>query len=304
MSKSILNVLCGLQGSGKSTYAKELEKYGCYKIFSSDKYRKIHPEMDNNKIFETLYKDLKEALQKGEDCVLDATNVTIKSRKQVLKEVEKIDCKKTITIIATPYEMCLERVKERNKDPGSHYVPLDVIRKYMMSFEIPFYEEGWDEIYVYDNFSNDINFDLLWDMMHYFNQNNEHHKYNLGVHCQKTLEACIASQNKWEMYAYKLHDIGKMFTTSIGVDGQAHYYNHPNVGAYFLLTCNMDEEFDLFEKLELLFLINYHMKPFDWKTEKSINKWKGIFGEKKFNALVNFNRCDRIGSGTENDNEF
>lgn len=306
MCKPTLNVLCGIQGSGKSTYAKNELKYSHYKVFSSDEYRKKHPDMDNNNIFSLLYKELKQSLIEGKDCVLDATNITIKSRRSLLDYIQDVSCSREITIFATPYHECISRVNKRNSEGASHFVPLDVVRKYMMSFEIPFYEEGWDKIYIFDYYSNYIDYDFLLDIMYNFNQNNEHHKYNLGEHCEKTLEASSDTLDMWEIYAYKLHDIGKMFTVSIGKDGQAHYYNHANVGAYCLLTCNIDgleRELEVFEKLEILFLINYHMKPFDWKSEKSIKKWKEIFGDRKFNKLVRFNKCDRIGSGTKKEEE-
>ena len=53
------------------------------------------------------------------------------------------------------------------------------------------------------------------------------------------------------------------------------------------------------ELLNCLFLINYHMLPFTWKQEKTHNKWRKIFGEEKYKLLIDFNRADRIASGTE-----
>ena len=53
--------------------------------------------------------------------------------------------------------------------------------------------------------------------------------------------------------------------------------------------------------LEILFYVNYHMQPFFIQSEKSEKKWKEIFGEEKYNNLLIFNECDKIGSGTHRD---
>lgn len=47
--KPTLTVLCGLQGSGKSTYARKLEKEG-YFVVSSDEIRKQYPNAYNNSL--------------------------------------------------------------------------------------------------------------------------------------------------------------------------------------------------------------------------------------------------------------
>jgi hypothetical protein len=45
--------------------------------------------------------------------------------------------------------------------------------------------------------------------------------------------------------------------------------------------------------LDLVFFINYHMLPYQWNTEKSKEKWKGIFGEDKFNRLMLLHEADK-----------
>jgi predicted kinase len=60
--KPTLTVMCGIQGSGKSTFAlraAELEEYDNEydtAILSSDSIRIIHPEFTNEQVFSTLYK--------------------------------------------------------------------------------------------------------------------------------------------------------------------------------------------------------------------------------------------------------
>ena len=82
------------------------------------------------------------------------------------------------------------------------------------------------------------------------------------------------------------------------VDPNAHYYNHANVGAYIAM-CNYTIYADSTDTpddkatLDWLFYINYHMHLFNCTTDKSIKKWKGIFGETRYKNLEIFNEADK-----------
>jgi len=107
------------------------------------------------------------------------------------------------------------------------------------------------------------------------------------------------------LYGTALHDIGKIETQHFTDDGEAHYFNHPNVGAYHVLSKLDVREFaDGMANqheflLDVCFYINYHMLPFDWKTEKSTLKYQAIFGEKKFQDLLLINECDKLAQKKE-----
>lgn len=110
-------VMCGLQGSGKSTKARYLkEEMGNCEIVSSDAIRK---EFDNNitndKVFKIYYARAREFLKAGTNVILDATNITIKSRKQIFEQLKGIDCTKECYVMNVPYEQCLKNLDERNK---------------------------------------------------------------------------------------------------------------------------------------------------------------------------------------------
>lgn len=307
-----LLVMCGLQGSGKSHFAREYKKeyswMNCV-ILSSDEIRKEFPNYDNEKVFKKLYDRMNKAFKdsnRDEDTlvIIDATNTTIKSRKKLLDSIEnKEDVYKRCMIINTPYEICLERVRERNKKPDSHYVPEDVLEKYYRSFEIPFKEEGWNEVelayYTFPKHSEKYLSDL-WSRARYFNQHNKHHTQLLGQHLESVYNYLNKNINMCKdslLMAGKYHDIGKLFTQKYkDGDPNAHYYDHANVGAYNLLcfACMTGNwaGFDVNKTLDWLFYINYHMKMHDIKTDKLRSKWELIFGSKKFNDLENLYKAD------------
>lgn len=305
-----LVVMCGLQGSGKSTIAEELSlKYNML-VLSSDKLRKEFPDESNDFIFRHLYNIANIALKQGSNVVIDATNITIKSRKQIFLNIKE-PCEKICYIINTPYEVCVERVKKRNEDINSHQVPLEVVRRYLESFEVPFYEEGWNKILLYNIIGHNEsveNFNCMMKSAFGFDQHNKHHTQLLHEHLESVANQLYDIDNV--LYeAGLLHDIGKLDTQSYKEnDPNAHYYNHANVGAYKVL-CNymswfmieqIGEDFPKYnDTLDIVFYINYHMHMYNIKTEKAEKKWRNIFGDEKFNNLKLLNEADQYNHNKE-----
>ena len=304
MTKPILMVLCGLQCSGKSTYAKSMASIG-YEVLSSDKLREEYPSANNDTIFRLLYEQMNKLLSEGRDVVIDATNTTIKSRRQIFLNL-KVDCEKWCHIFNTPYEECVRRLKERNETDYPHKFDEDVIKRYYYSFEIPFYEEGWDLIKI-NNHPDSLDALVYQSKLIIesvgFNQQNKHHTQNLDIHNANVglmLEEKTKDSNLVKAGYY--HDIGKLFTkTYRDGDPNAHYYSHANVGAYNLLcysgcyfgTWNKNYGYATDSTLEWLFYINYHMHLFNITTEKAKAKWIGIFGKKKYDNLLLLHECDK-----------
>lgn len=294
-----VTVMCGLQGSGKTTIAQELQQQrpNC-EIVSSDAIRKeFNYNIDNQKVFQHYYARAKELLRNGKNVILDATNVTLKARNQIFEQLKGIECEKTCYIVNTPTSICIRRLLERNQTDIQQEVPIDVLRKYEKNFCMPFYEEGWDDIIIHNvqRFKpNELKKAL--EAMDEYDQKNSHHAYTLGKHSRK-LETYLKKTKMFPKGLGFLHDIGKMFTQTIGEDGEAHYYQHHCVGAYFVLSNTyLIENEDI---LDTLFYINYHMMPFSWQTDKATEKWKKIFGEDKFEKLKILNKGDMESSGTE-----
>ena len=86
MDKPVLYMLCGLSGSGKSEYAKQLkEQLPNTYIFSSDELREelcgdINDQKHNPQVFQELHRRIKSCLKNGCNAIYDATNTKSKLR--------------------------------------------------------------------------------------------------------------------------------------------------------------------------------------------------------------------------------
>lgn len=310
---STLYVMVGLPGSGKSTIAegylkRHYSRYGTeemsMKIFSSDEYRKnllgdIEDQSQNQKVFDTLFKDLKMFLSCGDvTAIFDATNITVKSRRKIFESIRNLGCRVVAVVVPTTIEQCI-----RNNEQRERVVPIPVLFKMMKQFEMPQKFEGFTDILIgYDFYCNRITTGYVDDAaetivkMFEFDQHNKHHKYTLGEHSYNLAKNYPMQSVLY--YAGLWHDIGKMHTQSFTEDGQAHYYSHENVSAYYLLSHKYLTKLSMDDLCECLFYINNHMHIRDIiKSEKAINKYKQFWGEERFRNLIDFMNNDNGASG-------
>jgi CRISPR/Cas system-associated endonuclease Cas3-HD len=102
------------------------------------------------------------------------------------------------------------------------------------------------------------------------------------------------------LYGVLFHDIGKLTTRYFDSDRIAHYYNHENVGAYIFILCviynpNKYILTDIYKDDVLLrnaFIVNYHMRPFNWNTDKAKQKALDTFTWGKCALLDRVNQAD------------
>lgn len=315
-------MLVGLAGSGKSTYATKL----CTKInnmyhVSSDNIREElfanrQHQGQNGLVFETCCKKAIEYLKNSNSVVFDATNLRLKNRRNILSNIKthtknvKFECH----VILTPCDLCIEQDSQRE-----YSVSGDTIKKHRANFQIPFLEEGWNEInlippdgYFVGDSSNAITY--FCENVHDFTQHNLHHSLTLLQHstkCSDIMEDLLF--DKYEqpieygellklMRAAFLHDYGKLYSHTVDEKGIWHYKNHAEIGSYMFLENCLRKETDTdinYQKvserndlLETLFYINYHMLPFDWKNENTKDKYRNIFGIAKFDNLMLLHKAD------------
>ena len=216
MDKPKLYVLVGLSGSGKSTLAAQLaESNENTVIVSSDAIReeltgKIEDQSRNNEVFEIFHQRIRKNLEEGKNAIADATNLLIKSRLRILNMTRRLDVEKICIICAKPFEICREHNMKRE-----HPVPESVLDKQIRKFQIPFYEEGWDDIQIqnkYHLYRSDQTNKLLLAMMG-FDQKNPHHDKDLGDHAVEVM-ARFGDCGYSESYnlAALFHDVGKLYT--------------------------------------------------------------------------------------------
>ena len=315
-----LVIMVGPAASGKSTLANNIknvyERNGQKTIIVSsdqirvDLYGDINDQTHNDEVFKEVRRRINNCIGKM-NVIVDATSINVKSRIPLLDLVRKnSDVRKIAMVMTTPEPVCkmLNRKRERK-------VPEYVIDKQIGNFEIPFYEEGFDEINLIDwnsgyfSYAKDelirtiVDKDVIQDFMRGFDQCNSHHKYTLDVHCQKCAEEVAKrTDNEILIRAAEIHDYGKMLTQEEKPDGsgECRYYSHHNKCCYELMHPLAWVGFEDYDKcLECLFYVNFHMLPFFIETEKAQKKWEKIMGKEKLDNLFLFNKCDRIASGTQ-----
>lgn len=296
-------MLVGLPGSGKSYVAQKLSKMD-YNIHSSDDIREelsgdVNNQDINKQVFELLHNRVKEDLRAGKNCVYDATNISYKRRKAFLNELKSIECTKYCVLIATPYEVCITQNGMRDRR-----VPDYVIEKMYRNFDIPFYEEGWDEIVLHYNKKSYTVLYGTWAQFIYdtwdYSQDNPNHLLSLGEHCKRCGDYCKEADNEnWNLHiAGMLHDCGKPFCKTYRnmkgeIDDKAHYYNHEHVGSYNSLFYDI-ENVDSNDRLYIAKLIRWHMQIyFIEKQPHTLKKYEKMFDEKYWNDLNKLHDADK-----------
>lgn len=280
-----LIIIVGLSGSGKSTIAKKIVDKEDAIIVSSDSIREelsfYEDQSRNDEVFKIFHERIKNGLHSGKSVIADATNITIKSRKQIIKIGKQEDAFICAYVVAKRFYDCMIDNQLRE-----HAVPDEVLRKQIMRFQIPFYEEGFDAIEI-----DKLNYEYfpvyeIANNMDDFDQKTKWHTDTLGVHSEKVFMSFNKKYSNFDL-AVIYHDCGKPYCQTFDEDGQAHYYGHENIGAYILMTYFQTAT------LEDIFLVNYHMMPFTWIEDKTKEKYKKLFGKDKYEMLLYFNECDR-----------
>ena len=181
-----------------------------------------------------------------------------------------------------------------------------MLDKQIIRFQVPFYEEKFTKVIIHRDVKwKEYQMDSIkiFLAMFGFNQKNPHHNMTLDDHCLNAYKLFLHNvlhtkfvnpeyHNGFVMGA-KLHDVGKIMTQTFDENNIAHYFGHSSAGSYFILS-QMVKPLPWVDDmlLDCCFLINYHMMPFNWNTEKTKRRWKERFGEYKYQMLLGFHECD------------
>lgn len=261
MNRPSLILLCGIPGSGKSTYAHNyIQSSPTHTMhLSSDSIRKElygNESIQGNpsEVFTLMQERAVEALNNGNDVLYDATNITRKDRASIITacpKFTKIECH----IIWTPIEMCIERDANRERTVGK-----GVIDRMLKRF--PYYDEGIDEILIIkpEGFNVAEYTQKCFNDMH-ISHDNPHHTKDIYHHCESAHRYLFDNNVFGDLaIAALMHDIGKPYTkafrdTKGNPCESAHYYQHQCTGSWLSYGTTWGNPY-------VGWLISTHMEPY------------------------------------------
>lgn len=157
----MITIMIGISGSGKSTYANKLRQ----RICSTDRFIDTYAEklgVRYDEAFDQIqllgvfgdlnnrfYSEINQAISQGEDFIIDRTNLTVRSREQLLIKIREFADSIGVKVIikGVVFDLnkveILKRLTQREKMEGKQ-IPQDVIDKQFKMYESPTIEEGFD----------------------------------------------------------------------------------------------------------------------------------------------------------------
>lgn len=260
--KPRFTMLVGIPGSGKSSWALSMKNERNVHISSDNIREELYGDAscqkDHDKVFNLMRERTLDCLKNGISVIYDATNISRKNRQSILEQLPKYVYKECV-IVWAPINTCIERDSLRDRKVG-----IQVIDKMLRRFEAPFYDEGFDSIWVsvagVDYYQQQYYQETMEALE--IPHDNPHHSVGVLDHC--LLCGKILSEIEDLPSVVKtagfVHDIGKAYTkTFTNRKGEtteiAHYYDHQAVGAWISYGFAR-------HSITLAWLISTHMAPF------------------------------------------
>ena len=131
-------LLCGIPGSGKSTWAQQQIKINPYSTWISRDIIRFSIVDENedyfskeNEVFNEFIRHINEAIILYDNIYIDATHINAKSRNKVLSRLNLENC----NVIPVNFIISLKTaIYRNNKREGRQNVPTDVIRRMFYQF--------------------------------------------------------------------------------------------------------------------------------------------------------------------------
>lgn len=148
-----LILVCGLPGSGKSTYLSKFEHNMNCRVISRDKIRfSLLQEGEayfshEEDVCKNLWNQINEGLAADKNVYVDQTSLNPESRSYLLKHITSHYDELIIIWFNISEKTCLERNENRKNTKA--YVPRGVIKRMSYQMVSPYLDEGFDKIYMY-----------------------------------------------------------------------------------------------------------------------------------------------------------
>ena len=152
--QSIICLLCGIPGSGKSTWLQQFDGMNSVSVVSRDQIRfSMLSDTDEyfskeNEVFDKFIDTINDRIVNGDESIIyvDATHLNPKARHKVLSRLDTENCYAVHAIFFDiSLDTCLERNEQRS---GRAYVPPTVIKNMYNSYRFPICDEGFDTIWI------------------------------------------------------------------------------------------------------------------------------------------------------------
>ncbi|PAV30320.1 hypothetical protein CIL05_07570 [Virgibacillus profundi] len=311
-----LIVMVGLPASFKSTYAKQLAKEHNATILSSDDIREellndVNNQDNNSKVFEVMNKRAKQLLQKGNNVILDATNINRKRRKHLINHELKMADEKIVYYMNTHVDDCVESDLNRDRSVGK-----EVIMKMYKSMQIPVKNEGWDEVVIINPEMNEAheerktleniitqnkNYETVMSTLsHYMNDfkkihelphDSKYHSFSVSRHTYHVFDYIRDRTDDLRLlWAALFHDVGKGYTKSfINYKGEktryASFLGHENISAQIALYALLELGYDTEFATRVSALCQFHMYLMS-AGDKKMNEIQEMLGNDLYEDLM------------------
>lgn len=128
-----LYVMCGIPGSGKSTFSRQI----------ADRYNAVRLSLDEMNYVRQfkLIPHVIDVLNEGNSVVADSLYTQKQWRTELLEAVKGIECRRVLICMDTPLDVCVQRNQSRG-----HPLPDYMVEHLFKKYEKPTLDEGWDEI--------------------------------------------------------------------------------------------------------------------------------------------------------------